>query len=150
MEQNSIYRTNFALTLRLIDHRHEMKFNERAHYKQLQWATMYRNTSQWIVSTSISTSMQYPLEKPIQFYLECVYEHCIHNLVLKKLCVTNWFSFLLLHSNRKPSLIYLIRNDKVHKPMILVHSSENKKKKCTRHSQKKEKKPTTPTCFFFF
>lgn len=91
------------------------------------------------ISTSISTSMQYPSEKPIQFYLECVYEHCIHNLVLKKLCVTNWFSFLLLHSNRKPSLIYLIRNDKVHKPMILVHSSENKKKNCTRHSQKRKK-----------
>lgn len=111
---------------------------------------MYRYTSQWIVSTS--TFMQYPLEKPIQFYIECVYEHCIHNLVQQKLCVTNWFCFffILLHSNRKPSLIYLIRNDKVHKPMILVHSWENNKKNKTHKTLTKKRKKTNNSDLFFF
>lgn len=72
----------------------------------------------------------------------------MNNLVQQKLCVLNWFRFfLLLHSNRKPSLIYLTRNDKVHKLMILVHSSENKKKTHTTLTRKGKK---TPTCFFFF
>lgn len=41
--------------------------------------------------------------------------------------------------NDQYQLIYLIRNDKVHKPMILVHSSENKKKNA-HDTHKKRKK----------